>query len=595
VTFSTDSKLGSITPSAATALTDSTGVAKVALNPASLTASGAGVITASVGSISGSVGYSVGAAVVAMSALTVKDPVSGAVVGTSGAPLAAFGTASITVSVTSGGVAVTTPQTVTFSSPCATSGKAVLTSSAATVNGIATASYRDNGCSGDDPITASVSGIVSTSASITVTAPTTGSIKYVSSTPTNITLRGMGGLGRQETAQVVFKVVDSGGNALGGKNVSFSLSTAVGGITFSNGLTTATATSDLTPGATLGQVVVTVNAGNVSTPVRVIASTTSAGTTLTTLSDELTITTGIPDQDSFSLSATTRNIEGWNFDGTTSTINVKLADHFNNPVPDGTAVNFTTSAGRVVGTCSTKSGDCTTTINSQEPRTSNGKLTVMAYAIGEESFTDLNGNGVADTGEMVDVNSATTDLPEAFLDKNWNAARDADEPFIDFNGDSAYTAADAKYNGVLCTTSAVCSTQKSLHVFKQLNMVFSGSNANIALSAASIALPGNGCNGAAQTLTITPSDVNGNAMAAGTTVNVTTSNGKFADGSKSITYTVGDNIGTPASYSVSVGPDGTVDTTTGACTDTTPSGVLSVTVTTPTYKVVSQKSISVTN
>src|SRR5438270_906383 len=71
----------------------------------------AGVTTA----VNGSIAYAVGAASVTISGFTF---------GTN--PLSAFGTTSVSVTVNSNGVPVTTAQTVTFSSPCATSGKAVL-------------------------------------------------------------------------------------------------------------------------------------------------------------------------------------------------------------------------------------------------------------------------------------------------------------------------------------------------------------------------------------------------------------------------------------------------------------------------------------
>ena len=90
-------------------------------------------------------GYAVGAP-----AVTVSAPV----LGVGAASLSAFGTTSLTVTVNSGGTPVTTPQNVTFSSSCASSGKAVLSTAVATVNGVATGSYRDNGCAGTDSITA---------------------------------------------------------------------------------------------------------------------------------------------------------------------------------------------------------------------------------------------------------------------------------------------------------------------------------------------------------------------------------------------------------------------------------------------------------
>lgn len=587
VTFSTDAALATIAPVSATALTDATGVATVTLSPASLTSAGAATITATtqVGTtaVTGSKGYSVGAA-----AVTMTNPAFGVT------PLSAFGTTSVSVTVSSNGVPVTTPQTVSFTSPCASSGKAVLTAGVATVNGVATASYRDNGCAGTDTVSASVSGITSSSAALTVTAPTTGSIQFISATPSSISLRGMGGTGRQESSQVIFKVVDTGGNPIGGKTVSFSLSTAVGGIT----LTTTTAISD----PTTGQVVVGVSSGTVSTPVRVLASTCTnstspcTGTTLSTQSDVLTITTGIPDQQNFSLSTTSYNIEGWNHDGTTTVITARLADHFNNPVPDGTAVNFTAEGGSIASSCTTTAGACNTTLTSQALRPTNGRVTVLAYAVGEEGFTDLNGNGLADTGEMIDANGASTDMGEAYVDYNESDVRDAaTEPFIDFNGNVAYTVSDAQYNGVLCTAGgAICSAQKSIHVRGKLPIVFSGSDAVITINGgATIALPpctGGGGVGAPSTFTVTVVDLHGNAMPAGTTVAFSSDNGTVtSSASYTVPSTSGCRTGASCPALAASATFGDIPVTmksdatwaTGVCTNTNANGTFTVKVTTP--------------
>jgi len=536
VAFSNDREdLATITPASQTALTDANGVATVTLSAASLTAAGAGSITAvtqvGTAAVTGSINYSVGAANV-----VITSPVFGL------ASLSAFGTTSVTVTVSSDGSPITTPQIVSFTSPCASNGKAVLTPSVTTVNGVATASYRDNGCAGADTVTASISGITPSMATLNIAAPSTGSIQFVSATPTSITLKGMGGVGRQESAQVVFKAVDTAGNPIGGKTVSFSLNTSVGGIT----LTTATAISD----PTTGEVVVGVNAGTVSTPVRVIASTCTnntspcTGTLLATQSDQLTITTGIPDQHNFSLSATVLNIEGWNYDGTTTVLTSRLADHFNNPVPNGTAVNFTSEGGSVVSSCITIDGACSATLTSQALRPSNGRLTVLAYAVGEEGFTDLNGNGLADNPtEMFDANGASTDMPEAFVDYNENGVRNTNEPFTDFNQNGVYNSPDGQYNGVLCnsnvapgSSATACSAQKGIHVRGQMPIVFSSSDAFITINGnAPISLPscftaagfspGGGAAGGPLEFTVTVVDINGNAMPAGTRVEFTADNG----------------------------------------------------------------------
>ena len=633
VTFTTNSQLASMVPASGTALTDATGTATIQLNAASLTAAGAGTISAAsqvtsggaTTAVNGSIAYAVGAASVTITGFTF---------GTN--PLSAFGTTSVSVTVNSNGAPVTTPTSVTFSSPCATSNKAVLTTSVLTgTGGVATASYRDNGCGGNDVVTASVSGLATTSSTLTVVVPTAGSIQFVSSTPTSITLKGTGGAGKQETSQVVFKVVDTGGNPLStSQTVSFSLSTTVGGITFANGLTTSTATSD----PSTGQAVVTVQAGVVSTPVRVLASTTAGGVTLTTQSDQLTISTGIPSQPNFSVSPTKHNIEGWDLDGQQAVLTARLADHFGNPVPDGTAVNFISEGGSITSSCTTTSGSCTTTFTSQNLRPTNGRVTVLAYAVGEEGFTDLDGDGLASkvnsltgTTELIDQNGVSTDMPEAFLDSNENATHDASETFIDFNNDKAYNTPDGKFNGVLCNETApgtssagTCSTQKTIHVFENVPMIFSGSDAVITFYDSTFSSVINNvtfgtCSAATaftpptSTVKIVITDVNGNVMPAGTTVSFATTNGTITSAASS--FTVPDSTaclntasGCPASAAIAKGVDPltysinikSATTQTGAaapfsCTQSANSpGELQVTVTTPN-QTVTRASIVVNN
>jgi hypothetical protein len=342
--------------------------------------------------------------------------------------------------------------------------------------------------------------------------------------------------------------------------------------------------------------------------VRVTASTpgVTAGTTLTTQSSGLSITTGIPDQDSFSLSATKYNPEFRDIDGNTTVLTARLADHFNNPAPDGTVVNFTTEGGSIIGSCSTAGGACSSTLTSQAPRPTNGRVTVLAYAVGEESFVDLNGNGVADLvpNEMIDNSSGalvSTDLGEAFRDDNENGVRDANETFIDFNQNGAYDGPDGKYSGVLCnnvtappagSSVGTCSANRAIHVRNSLVIVFSGSTAVITKiapgSAVSAINLGGNCAGASQQVDLRIVDVVGNPMPVGTIIAFTTTNGTISGTSS---FTQGNTNVTPAAgaanYSVSVRDDSffRTNTVTGVtsttCVDDTLSGVLTVTVTTP--------------
>jgi len=596
VTFSTDETLATITP-APTALTDASGVATVTLNPATISTAGATTITAEAqvgtAAVTGSIGYAVGIA-----SVTVAAPV----LGVGSAPLSAFGTTSVSVAVSLGGVPVSTTQNVTFSSSCASVGKAVLSSGVATVDGTATGSYTDKGCAGTDSITATAAGVTSAATSLVVTPPATGSIQFVSATPEFVALKGIGGT---EAAQVIFKVLDAAGNPISGKTVTFELTTTVGGITLTPAAP-ATAVSD-----SGGLVKIGVNSGTVSTPVRVTASTPGAipGATLSTQSSALTITTGIPDQDSFSLGATVLNPEFLEVDGNTTVLTVRLGDHFNNPVPNGTAVNFTTEGGSIVGSCSTVidgsgNSNCSVTLTSQAPRLApDGRYTVLAYALGEESFIDLNGNGVVDLvpDELVDQNKGSTDMPEAFLDSNENGVWDADpEPFIDLNQNGIWDGPDGQYSGVLCdnitpppagSSVGTCAARKSIHVRGSTVIIFSGSHAVISkISPEAITLPLT-CLGESTQVDLRIVDVNGNPMPAGTKIEFKTSIGEMSGASSFVQDNT--NVTPPASAAnytvfvrdtsryVTVATDPTTGVETQECDNGISSGALTLTVTTP--------------
>ena len=114
-------------------------------------------------------------------------------------------------------------------------------------------------------------------------------------------------------------------------------------------ITPATATSN-----NQGYVQTVVNSGTVATTVRVTATTQgSNGAVISSQSNVLVVSTGKPDQDSFSLSASVLNVEGWDYDGAKVTVTARLADAFNNPVPDGTAVVFTAEGGSIESSCQT--------------------------------------------------------------------------------------------------------------------------------------------------------------------------------------------------------------------------------------------------
>jgi hypothetical protein len=493
----------------------------------------------------------------------------------SNASLSAGGSTSVSAYiVNSDGTLYTQQATVNFNSPCIAASTATLQPGAAvqTTTGIATVTYQARGCSGPDIITAtaSVSGqSLSATGTVTVAPAAVGSIAFLSATPTNIALQGTGDAARPESSTVIFQVRDATGGPVPNAAVSFRLNTAVGGIS----LTPTTATSD-----TQGRVQTVVSAGTVATSVNVTATVTSVTPNISTQSSQLTVTTGIPTANSFSLAVQCFNIEGWDYDGTTTAVTARLGDRFQNPVPDGTAVTFTSEGGNIQSQCTTQTtategGVCSVNIRSSEPRPPNGRVTVLAKAIGEESFTDANGNGAFDNGETY------VDLAEPFRDDNENGTYQVGEDFFDFNNDQSRTAADGLFNGVLCNdTTGRCgaASTRSTGIGRNAIVVFSGSFP-VVTQPGNVALPASfpvGALNSARGISFYVRDARGNAMPSGTTVRLEATGASLSVASPN-NFTIGCSTTTGEVSGTTVFPFTVTSGSTGG------SGVLTLTITTP--------------
>jgi protocatechuate 3,4-dioxygenase beta subunit len=363
VTFATDNALAVFSPTAGTALTDVNGVASISMRAASLAAGGAGTVTATSNvagtTATGTANYSVGATTLTFGTLSASP-----------AAIQAYGSTVLSVDVLNGSSKYTDQQVnVSFSSACVTAGKATLAATVPTNNGTVQTVYRDKGCANNDTITVSAAGVAkSASATLTIAPPAAASVQFVGASPTNqsIVIQGQGGNGRTETATLTFKVVDIFGNPLAGKLVNFTTAST------SVKINKASDTTDAT-----GQVVTTVNSGSVPTSFRVQATlpgtATNGGADISTLSDSIVVTTGLPVQRAFSLSSGSFNVEGWTLDNPSATnVQVMLADAFGNPVPDGTPVVFQTNMGAIgssdKGGCNTVNGVCSVAFRTQAPR-----------------------------------------------------------------------------------------------------------------------------------------------------------------------------------------------------------------------------------
>ncbi|MCA1247429.1 Ig-like domain-containing protein [Massilia sp. MS-15] len=379
------SSLVVFTPETGSALTDANGVAVVSVKPASVSSAGATAITATsvIGgkTATASSNIAVGAAPLTLGTLSFSPAPSGT--------LPAFSTVSLSIPVTSGGQPAASISGLSMNSLCVGDGTATLVPGSF-ANGIQTATYTNNGClRGRDTISVAIGNSTQT-ISLDVGAANIGAIQFSGSSVSgsSIVLKGSGGQGRTEAAQITFRVVDQHGNGLAGVDVNFGATTYTGGLTVSP----TRATTDST-----GSVSTMVSSGTVPTPVRVIAEATRNGVKISGLSDTLTVSTGLPIQRFMSMSAEKFNIEGLDYDNETTDITVLLADQYGNPVSDNTAINFVTEGGAVgtsaQGACVTKGGACTVALRSQAFKPVNGRVTVLAYLQGVEDFTDSNGDG----------------------------------------------------------------------------------------------------------------------------------------------------------------------------------------------------------
>lgn len=511
--------LGRLLPDSGKALTDNFGFAILKLQPGAN--SGAGEITATSKSATSQKAFEIATAelnITIDNGLYNKLDVDGNPIVGEFVPLAAGATTVITVDIfDANGARVVSPLDVEFTSGCVQAGKSIMDQKTTSISGVATATYRTDGCNAaqGDTVTATVltgGAAVVKSINIPVSTAPVESIEFIDATQSVIALKGTGGQGRSETSEVSFKLLDKIGKAVPSSRMDFRLSSTNGGISLSH-------TSVFTDAEGLARV--QVNAGFVPMAVRVQAcfipsdqipanqndnvtcwqevfqecakavdirdpnvscpignlSLLSLDEQVITVSDLVSISSGLPDGNSFTAGADTINIEALDYIGDINEISVYLADHFNNPVPDGTAVYLTTEGG-AVGTidgtsfnpqleCRTTDGACNAQWRSQNPkpfteakwgnrinsinpktgsincdpyfgaaapcvagilnnRTSplgvplGGRVTVLATTKGQESYIDINGNGRFDTNEYY----SGYDLPEAFVDHNENGIYD---------------------------------------------------------------------------------------------------------------------------------------------------------------------------
>jgi len=327
--------LGAVTPTAGTTITDEAGVAQFKLAVGQTT--GTFEITISATFAGGSAMERLNVDVIQANRSlgyfdNAGDFVEGVLLINPDKELSPGGSASITLGVVNdAGERVTNEETVTLSSNCLLSGAASIEpSSPVTFVGQTALTYTASGCSGSDTLTATLestgaeaSGVIALSEVIAET------IRFEAATPEIIAIRDTGSASDlSESAAVTFQITDIDGNPVSNSRVNFSLGQDIGGIALycqNDAFCQYSSNSDAVAGRSTrtsdrsdldGLVTARVLSGFVASPVRIIAyvdlnedGKQDDGEPASS-SKSLVITTGLPDQNSVSLSASVLNIEG---------------------------------------------------------------------------------------------------------------------------------------------------------------------------------------------------------------------------------------------------------------------------------------------
>ena len=207
--------------------------------------------------------------------------------------------------------------------------------------------------------------------------PIPSAIELVSYVPADrsILINGNVGVGRNQTAQVTFKVIGNG-QPVASQNVRFDFVPANADMTFvSNAGVTGQG----------GEVTAIVNSGKTVTIAAVKITVLDANgnpTALVAISDQISVTNDSTSIGGISFSADKYFFEAGDIDGESVKITARLTDKQGGQVTDGTVVTFTTDGGAITGTnnsamCQTKDGACTVLLVGQNPRPASGIATVI--------------------------------------------------------------------------------------------------------------------------------------------------------------------------------------------------------------------------
>ena len=171
---------------------------------------------------------------------------------------------------------------------------------------------------------------------------------------------------------------------------------------------------------------------------------------------------------------------------TSLTMTVKVGDKNNQLLTDAHTVYFATEWGLIDASCVTVDGTCTVTWQTSfGPGTvpADHLVTITAYTLGEEDFSDTNGNGVFDDDDLPFPASANlfTDREEPFVDADRDGVFNSGDTILDvINGtllgtNTAHDNGDGFLNSPSCRHSSLCSaTTPIIYIWDDIELDMDG-------------------------------------------------------------------------------------------------------------------------
>lgn len=448
-------------------------------------------------------------------------------------PATGSATTQVVVQVTDG-TAPTSGATVTLSTNL---GSISPTSGTTDADGKVTATFSAGSATGVATITATVT---STTPNLTGTAaiaiPRLGALQ-IPQKAAQYTAQGARGSGWNEIGWVQVQALDEQGNPYpDGLTVRFE-HRPLGGSTFTEPATSgtcatwtgcvlldATTTSGTGPADSAGLATAWLRSGTVAGTLELVATATAGGVTRTALLPTVAVVGAKASAANFSVVCSPRDVPALaETDCSISLVDApftcmaSLKDRYGNVLGRSTQVVFASEASAIFPVTATPAYDPTATpplelgtavqrfetlgsglpfdvpvqagepsvshgLDGCGPRTHNprdGAVTIVAIADGEESFFDVNGNGVYDRGS--DTVGLTTSEPfvdqgEPFVDVNDNGQWDAGEWFFDVDGNGAYTPRNGVWDA-------------STKIWTQTVVVYTGAPATVAIPGALVTDP----------------------------------------------------------------------------------------------------------